>query len=261
MKIKRGIKAIRFFIFGFLIQLHLQNTQAQEFIIGVEDIAYYPLFDFNSNRKTHTTELLDKFAASKGYKFIYLPLPIKRFDKWLFEERIDFKYPDNSRWYPDPSLREKFTFSRSTIKLIAGTTVLKSFLKKNKSEFKSLGTLLGFYPTNWIEQIKNGQVELLEDSSTKILVQQLINGYVDGINIEPSVIQHYLRELGKLSEIAILDKRYKYDVYDFHFSTIKHPEIIKEFDTFLNSNNIFLEELNAKYNIIDHEPYLKSPLF
>jgi len=233
------------------------NLQAQEFIIGVEDVSYYPLYEFKSNRNTHTRELLDTFAASKGYKFTYLPLPIKRFETWLVEEKIDFKYPDNSRWYSNTKTTEKFTFSESTIKLVAGTSVLKSSLKKDKSEFKSIGTLLGFYPTHWIEKIKSGQVKLYEDVSTKILVQQLIAGHIDGIDMEPSVIQYYLKELGKPSDTSIIDRRYRFDVYDFHFSTIKHPEIIEEFNAFLNNNKPLLEQLNKNYKIIDYRPYLK----
>ena len=248
---------IRFFIFCFLTVLPLQNSQAQEFFIGVEDISYYPLYEFKTNRNTFSKELLNSFAASKGYKFTYLPLPLKRFERWLIEEKIDFKYPDNSRWYSNTLLKEKFTFSKSTIKLVAGTTVLKSSLKNNKSEFKHIGTLLGFYPTTWINQIRNGQVKLYEDVSTKILIQQLLAKNIDGIDIEPSVIRYYLEELGESTDVAVIDKKYDYEVYDYHFSTIKHPEIIKEFNEFLSSNKALLAELNRKYKIIDYKPYLK----
>jgi len=240
-----------------LTLIYFPNLQALEFIIGVEDVSYYPLYEFKSNRNTHTRELLDTFAAAKGYQFTYLPLPIKRFDRWLVEDKIDFKYPDNSRWYANKNTATSFIFSDPTIKLVAGTSVLKSSLNRNKSKFKSIGTLLGFYPTHWIEQIKSGQVKLYEDVSTKILVQQLIAGNIDGIDMEPSVIQYYLRELGKPSDTSIIDRRYRYDVYNFHFSTIKHPEIIEEFNVFLRENNALLEQLNKKYKIIDYRPYLK----
>jgi len=247
-----------YYLIGCLLALiFVQNLQAQEFIIGVEDIPYYPLFEFQSNRNTHTKELLDTFAASKGYKFTYLPLPIKRFERWLLEEKIDFKYPDNSRWYADESITKNLTFSQSSVWLIAGTSVLKSSLKKSKFEIKSVGTLLGFYPTTWIDEIKSGQITLYEDASTKILVQKLVAGYIDSIDIEPSVINYYLKELGKATDEIVIDKRQRYDIYGFHFSTIKHPKIIKEFNDFLSNNKVLLEQLNKKYKIIDYKPYLK----
>jgi len=255
--IKKALKHLVFaLIFFCFIQIVNKAALAQEFVIGVEDVAYYPLFDFKSNKNTYSKELLDRFAASKGYTFVYLPLPIKRFDKWLIEEKIDFKYPDNSRWYPDPNLKNKYSFSHSTIKLVAGTTVLKSFIQRDKAEFKSIGTLLGFYPTTWLEQIKSGQVALYEDVSTKILIRQLISENVDGIDIEPSVIKHYLTELGHSGNEVLIDKRYRYDVYDFHFSTIKYPKVINEFNLFLSNNRILIEKLKVKYKILDHSPYL-----
>jgi len=250
-------KVVRIFIFCFFTLLLPQKTLAQEFIIGVEDIPYYPLFEYKLNRDTYSKELLNRFAASKGYKFTYLPLPIKRFDTWLLEDKIDFKYPDNLRWYSEYLLREKYIFSQSTIKLVAGTSVLKSSLKKDISEFKSVGTLLGFYPTNWIDEIKRGKVSLYEDISTKILIQQLLAKNIDGIEIEPSVIRYYLEELGESDDLVVIDKRFKYDVYDFYLSTIKHPKIIGEFNEFLNNNKKLLEELNTKYKIFDYKPYLK----
>ena len=254
---RKTTKIMCSFLFFFLVLLLPKNSPAQEFMIGVEDVPYYPLFEFKSNRDTYARELLNSFAAEKGYKFTYIALPIKRFNRWLLEEKIDFKYPDNIRWYPDTSLREKFTFSHSTIKLVAGTTVLKSSLKKDKSEFKSVGTLLGFYPTTWIDQINSGQDKLYEETSTKILIQHLLAKNIDGIDIEPSVIRYYLEILGQSTDVAIIDERYQYDVYDLHLSTIKHPEIIKEFNEFLNNNKTLLEEMSKKYNIIDHKPYLK----
>jgi hypothetical protein len=244
-------------IFLFVTIIYFETVQAQEFIVGVEDISYYPLFEFQSDRNTHTKELLNTFAASKGYKFTYLPLPIKRFERWLLEDKIDFKYPDNSRWYADDSVTRKLTFSQSSIWLIAGTSVLKSSIKRKKSDLKSVGTLLGFYPTTWIDEIKSGKVELYEDASTKILVQHLIAGHIDSIDIEPSVINYYLKELGQPTDTVVIDRKYKYDVYGFNFSTIKHPQIIKEFDEFLKSNSVLLEQLNKKYNIVDYRPYLK----
>jgi len=254
---KQKNKKIHYIICCLLTLICLQNLQAQEFIIGVEDVSYYPLFEFKSNRNTHSKELLDTFAAAKGYKFTYLPLPIKRFDKWLVEDKIDFKYPDNLRWYADDLITKNLTFSKSSVWLIAGTSVLKSSLKKNKSELKSVGTLLGFYPTTWIDEINSGQVRLYEDVSTKLLVQQLITGHIDSIDIEPSVINYYLKELDKPSDTIVIDKRYEYDIYGFHFSTIKHPNIIKEFNEFLSNNKALLELLNEKYKIKDYRPYLK----
>ncbi len=229
-----------------------------KYVVGVEALSYYPLYQGDGKSfRGYARELLDEFGKSKGHRFTYKAVPVKRLYFEFLTNKMDFKYPDNSRWYSKTKTTAQFTFSESTIKLVAGTSVLKSSLKKNRSEFNSIGTLLGFYPTHWIEQIKSGQVKLYEDVSTKILVQQLVAGHIDGIDIEPSVIRYYLEELDKPSDTSIIDRRYSYDVYDFHLSTIKHPEIIKEFNKFLTNNKALLEQLNKKYKITDYRPYLK----
>lgn len=253
---KRDI-TLRVLLFCFFILFLLEKSSAQEFIIGVEDIDYYPLYEFKSNRDTYSKELLNKFAASKGYKFIYLPIPIKRFEKWFFDEKIDLKYPDNPYWYTDSALPKNTTFSQSTIKLVAGTTVLKTSLNKNKSSFKTLGTLLGFYPATWIKQIRDGQVKLYEDISTKILIKKLLAKHIDGVDLEPSVIQYYLKMLGENTEVAVINKRYEYEVYNVSLSTIKHPKVIIEFNDFLKNNQQLIEEMKQKYHIFDYKPYLK----
>ncbi len=61
-----------------------------------------------------------------------------------------------------------------------------------------------------------------EDISTEIQVLQLQAKHIDGIDIERSVIRHYLEQLSESSDVSVIDKRYKFDVYDFYFSTIKH---------------------------------------
>jgi len=90
---------------------------------------------------------------------------------------------------------------------------------------------LGILPDYWLEQIKAGDVSLSEDPSTTILVRQLLSNTVDGIDIEPSVINYYLGKLGVALDSVLIDKRYRYYVYNL--STIKHTKEIAEFDLLL----------------------------
>jgi hypothetical protein len=71
------------------------------------------------------------------------------------------------------------------------------------------------------------------------------------------VINYYLGKIGVALNSVVIDKRYRYDVYDYHLSTIKHTKEIAEFDLFLKNNNQFLKALIKKYKIIDHRLYLK----
>ncbi|MDC2888064.1 hypothetical protein [Psychrosphaera algicola] len=231
------------------------QCDSRNFVIGVEDIAYYPLFDFQKDGDSYTKALFTEFGKQSGHTFTYLPLPIKRFNKWLIEDNIDFKYPDNERWNPSGQQVDSFIYSDSTIRLVAGTLTA---VDRNLTEkdVKVLGTLLGFYPTQWIEQIKSKQVQLYENSSTLMLLQQVLRGQVDGIDLEPSVVQYHLKKLGKPGALVV-NKNLTYEVYDFYLSTIKHQDIIVEFNQFLKDNQPLLAELRRKFEIVDHRPYLK----
>jgi DNA-binding transcriptional ArsR family regulator len=245
---------LRYFIFASAFALSCQ-LQAKQFVVGVEDISYYPLFDFNDVKPTYTTEMFALFEQYSGYKFKFVPLPVKRFEKWLLEENIDFKYPDNVRWSTDSSIYNKLKFSESTIKLVASTMTLSNKDFTESSRFKTLGTLFGFYPTLWIPKIKSGEVSLYEHPSTIILVRQVLNGHIDGIDLEPSVVNYALSKLNAAGQLTV-NRRFTYQVYDYQLSTIKHAEVIKVFNKFLKDKRVELNAIRNRLNIIDPAPYL-----
>lgn len=234
----------------------LKTKEVKEFIIGVEDVAYFPLFDFLNEQPTFTTELFDAFAAEYGYKFTYYPMPVKRFGMWLFEKDIDLKFPDNSRWNENEMVsrlaENKLVYSKPVIDLVAGTITVDPDLS-DRNSVQVLGTLLGFFPTLWMDDISEGQVTLYESSSTMMLIQQLIRGQLDAINLEPNVVNYYLKKLNKPT--ISINKNFKYEVYSYHLSSIKYPKVVKEFDAFLEANKEFVVQLRQKYDLLDHTVY------
>jgi hypothetical protein len=227
---------------------------AKEFVVGVQDVSYYPLYDFPN--PSHSKDLLDAFAQSKGYKFIYIKLPILRFDSWYEEENIDFKYPDNVRWFPDKKIQPLLKFSSQTVELVAGALTRKEGDYLLRSDVKKLGTLLGFHPSLWLDLIKNGHTQLIESPSTINIVKQALLGSVDAINLEPSVVNHHLKRLKKENQLVV-NKELPLQIYSYHLSTIKYPEVMKEFNMFLAENQVLLETLKTKYQLVDVEPYRK----
>ncbi len=236
----------------------LRKKEVKELVIGVEDVAYFPLFDFLNEQPTFTTELFDAFAAEYGYKFIYYPMPVKRFGMWLFEKDIDLKFPDNARWNENEIVsrltENKLVYSKPVIDLVAGTITVDAELS-DRSSVKVLGTLLGFFPTLWLDDISEGQVTLYESSSTMMLIQQLIRGQLDAINLEPNVVNYYLKKLNQPT--ISINKNFKYEVYAYQLSSIKYPQVIKEFDAFLEANKEFVIQLRQKYELLDHTVYTK----
>ncbi len=230
------------------------KLHAKEYIIGVEDVSYYPFYDFSakqSNQKSFSKELLSTFFQQHGYKFQFVSLPVKRFDKWFAEESIDFKFPDNVRWRSAESKKLNISYSKPILHLTSGSYVLKKNRNLPEQAIKRLGTMYGFYPTLWVERVRNNSIEIVESKSTFSLVKHLLHGNLDAINIEKNVIDHVLKGMGREKDEIVLNLQAKHERYAFHFSTILHPEILQEFNEFLNTHSKQIAELKRKYGIIE----------
>ena len=227
---------------------------AKNFVIGVQDVSYFPLYDFPN--PSHSKDVLDAFAKSKGYNFTYVKLPVLRINKWYEEQNIDFKYPDNVRWFPDKKIQSSLIFSDSVVELVSCVMTTKRNQHLFKHDIKRVSLLLGFHPTLWIDLIKSGNTQLVESPSTINIVKQTLLGSADAINLEPSVVNHHLKLLGKEGELVI-NKNIPYQVYSYHLSTMNYPLVLKEFNYFLAKNKVLLSELKNKYQLVDVEPFRK----
>jgi hypothetical protein len=231
-------------------------SYAADFIIGVEDIAYSPYFNFNTQEPSFSKDLLDKFAKDNGHKITYLPLPINQFSKWLFEEDIDFKFPDNRRWQQAWDTRRlDIHYSDDILRMSSGTVILRKNPHKKQDYFKNIGIITGFLPTQWVEQLKQGDVKIIEDSSPKVLVNQLVHNIVDGLDIDLAVANYHLKEL-KLQEELVVGKNTSRQVFSYQLSSLKYPLIIEQFNRWLAQNQSFTEKLKQQYGIRNVEPDL-----
>ena len=229
------------------------HVSAKEYIVGVEDVNYYPLFDFDARgtvKPSFARDLLTRFFESENLKFKFLPLPIKRFDRWYIEHSIDFKYPDNFRWRADKENKMGITFSNPVIEVEAGTYVLKAHADITRDKVKKLATIRGFYPTLWIKEVHSKQLVLHEENLPVSIVKQVLYGYSDATNIDKNVIRESLKRLGREGEI-VLAKNIMHQRFFYHFSSITHPEVIEKFNRFLENNQPFIQQLKAKYNIVE----------
>ena len=242
---------IKTFITCLIVSINY--SYAKEFIIGVEEVSYYPLYDFSANdtsRASFSKDLLTAFFDEYNYSYRFVALPIKRFNQWYVENGIDFKFPDNVRWRDEKQNKLNITFSQSVIKLMAGSFVLKKNTQYQKSDIKKLATIFGFALTLWSDEIENDKVEVIEESTPYSIVKHVLYGNVEATNIDYNVIRHALKRLNK-PEAIVLNTNIKHEVYSYHLSSIQHPEMIKQFDVFLQNNAKLVQQLKEKYDIVE----------
>lgn len=248
-------KVILPYIYFFAFCLSLGKVaQADSFVVGVEDLNYYPYFDFPADNSSFTRALLDQFAKDNGHQITYRILPIKQFPKWLYEENIDFKFPDNERWQEINNIHHLTIFySDEVVEMTAGTLVLAKNNNKDAASIKTIGTVAGFHPTLWLDKIAQGQVILFEDASPTILVQYLINGLIDGLVINLAVANNELEKLHK-NEKIVFSNQIEQEIYSYKLSTVKYPEILKQFNQWQVKRQKYIEELKAEFGISAVEP-------
>ena len=236
------------------VAIRASATETKHLVIGVEDLSYFPYFDYNHSETSLSKTILDKFAADNGYTISYVALPIKQFSKWLYENDIDFKYPDNKRWHGIKENEHSAEYySDAIFYLRAGTVVLKENQDQPKSFYKNLGMISGFDPTLWKQEIAKGEVSILDDSSTKVLIKHLVTGLVDGVDIDLAVAQNYLEDLGIDKQITY-SKALQQDVFSHQLSTIKYPDIIKKFNQWLSENVSYIKAAQNKFHVPIEQP-------
>lgn len=229
---------------------------ADSFVVGVEDLHYYPYYNFTdkADNSSFAKALLDEFAKDNNHQITYLPLPIKQFPKWLHEENIDFKFPDNERWQERSNIHHlKIVFSDDVVGMTAGTLVLAKNKNTDATKFKNVGIVTGFSPTLWLEKISQGKVSLFEDPSPRILVQYLVKGLVDGLIIDLAVANNELQKL-QIDEQIVFSENIPQEIYAYKLSTVKHPEILQQFNQWQVHNREFIQGLKDQFSISDIEP-------
>ncbi len=153
-------------------------------------------------------------------------------------------------WQDEQQKKLNVTFSQSVIKLIGGSYVLESNAKYKRENIKKLATILGFTNVYWQDKIESKAIELIEESTPISIVKHMLHGNVDATNIDGNVIRYNLKLLGNPKAIVI-NTHIKHKEYSYHLSSIKYPNIIKQFDDFLQNNPKLLQQLKKKHDIIE----------
>lgn len=238
------------FIALLLSALFVSGALAQSFVVGVESIDYYPLYATQDNEyKGYGRALLDAFAKSKGYTFSYEPLPVKRlFNTFLTTDKLDFKFPDNEYWSGDAKKGKGVVYSEPAVEYIDGVSVKPENIGKGTDALKSMGLIGGFTAWDYLDAINSGAIKTDESRNYQNLLRKGFSGRVDGVYSNVAVVRYQLKQMGKEGAL-VFDKDLPHTRSNYHLSSIKHPEVVKEFNEFLAANAGMVEKLKQEYGV------------
>lgn len=226
--------SFRALIFLLLISL---NAFAQEFTIGVENIQNKPLWWIEGeNYQGFSRELLDNFAASKGYTFHYRIYPVKRLYHAFMNGEIDFKFPDHPSWRPDVNKGNRVTYSEALQTTEEGTLVKTSRAGITVKDIKKLGIVRGWTALGFLDEITAGHIKLVESSSLSALIKMCERDRIDAIYTNVTAYHYEARKLGYRTDSMMLEPNLPHQNSQYLLSTITHPQVIDELNRYLKSN-------------------------
>ena len=227
----------------------LSPAQADTFKVGVELQPYMPYSDVQNGRYMgYGRDLLDAFAAHQGHVFIYQPLPVRLLSD-LLNDRVDFKYPDNPRWNADQKQGYALHYSQAAAPAIDGVLVKPRFLGQGKERLLRLGTQRGFTPWPYLGEINAGKIMLIQANQIDSLLAMAMSDRVDGVYLNPQVVRHQL--YNNAGSGLVFDPKLPYQDDHYFLSSIKHPEVIAQFDAFLTSQAELVQTLKDRHGISD----------
>lgn len=241
-------------VIGMIMLLYTATLRCQtHFVVGTEDINFYPHYDFTeADSRGFANDVLQLFAKTHGYQFSYQPLPVKRLYHEL-DNLVDFIYPDNPNWAKFQGSQASRTFSDPLIYNLGTTLVLPVNKDIRLEQFRTLAVIHGFTPTAWLNLRSQHRFKLYEVPNAVSAVNLVLKGELQGADVEYNVAQSILRIQQQEGALVVAEQLPMTRV-SFHLSTIRHPQVLQQFNRFLLSHQAEISALKQKYQLTDSLP-------
>jgi ABC-type amino acid transport substrate-binding protein len=222
----------------------------QTYTIGVENIQYYPMYNWGQGEYTgFSSELLTTFGQDAGYDFVFKPFPVKRLFSEFLGGKVDFKYPDNPFWRQDLKEGKNIVYSDPVLEYIDGVMVLPANKGNGLDRLKTLGTVMGFTAWDYLGLAKEGKVKISENNNLENLLKMTMAGRTDGAYANVAVARYNLSKTLNKPNGLVFDPELPHTKSNYLLSTLSHPEVIEKFNAWLAANTDKVQALKTKYKV------------
>ncbi|WP_148716535.1 substrate-binding periplasmic protein [Chitinolyticbacter meiyuanensis] len=234
------------------------TCSAGQYLIAVEALDFSPFYDGAGREyRGYARDLLDAFSRRYHHRFTYVALPVERlYLEFYSKRRYDFKFPDNPRW--QTALKAGLTprYSAPAVTVTESLMVRPAQRDIGFNQIDTIATVRGF--SAWPFR-SDPWLKIVYADSTESLVNMLLGGRVDGIFFAEDSITHYLARTGRHG-LAVRADRITHYHPEFSLATLKHPEVIEQFNAFLAEEQTLIQSLQAKYGIHADNWHAHPPL-
>lgn len=229
------------------------SAQAREtYTVVVQDIDYYPIYRANPNTGSYSgymRKLMDEFARYQGIHFEYRVRPIRRMTMEYLAGRYDFALPDNPQWDRAEKEGLNIHYSKPLLTFEDAVFVPKVQQHMPMEEMTDYGTIYRFTPWKFQHLIESGQIELKTASKPANLVRMAMAGRVIAFNLAVPVAEYHFSKLGADRRFVPAPKLMPQIDSHYHLSTLKHPDLIRAFDRFLQEHQTRVDALLRHYGL------------
>ena len=248
-----SVKKLIRFIYTISLLCSCHTLSATTFIIGTENIEYYPHYGISSPSSIEfegfARAFFDDFSAKNDISISYSPQPITRlYFSLLIDESIDLKYPDSPDWNvrKKAKINKRIYYSQPISSYIDGVFVRKGNNTKLKN-ISHLGIVSGFTPEPFMDAIVSKKIKLLEFTKSDSLFKALQRKLVDAIYINVDVAKYQMVKNG-ITDIEF-NENLPYTKGYYYISSINHPNIIKLIDNYIKENQTYISTLKHKLKL------------
>ena len=238
-------------LLGSLLCLACSSVWASgALVIGVENQEYLPLYTYEKGSyKGFARELFDAFAHDRGYTVEYRALPVPRLYAAFLDGQLDFKFPDNPNWKREQRSGKNIVYSDPVVSVIDGVSVTPEKKALGVDDVRVIGTMAGFTPWAWIDRVKAGKVNVSENGSFEALVRQTLAGRIDGAYASIAVVNYQLDHVFNKPGALVFNQALPYSRDSYQLSTVRHPEIVREFNAWMKQNRAMIETLKKRHGV------------
>lgn len=243
------------YVFALVLSVGLGHVRLavaqQQFTVGVQNFKeYLPYSQYEQGEYSgFSRRLLDLFASTRGYTFVYAAYPVKRLYRVFLEEGVDLKYPDNPYWSADLKQGKAITYSQPVVEYIDGVLVKPERKGQGVAAIHILGVIRGFTPFTYMKLIQAGTIRTAENRHYEGLLRQVLTGRVDGAYVNIAVSRYYLAKYFHDANVLVFDPDLPHTRSQRHLSSIKYPKIIEEFNEFLKRHKKVVDSLKKEYRV------------
>lgn len=225
------------------------HAEKRVFSIGVEDYEnWLPYSQFkNGEYGGLGKDILDLFAQEKGYVFRYETYPLKRRDLKFVSKEVDLAFPDNPNWVTDLKKGLEIQYA-PMLEFTDGVIVITENRGRDIQRLKTLGVPLGFSPYQYFEDIRVGRIKRYDFPNFDGLYDKVVLGDIDGAYMNIGIANYYYMDrANEKNQLIMFDPSLPHVKGYWHLSSIKYPEVVKEFDQFMKKNQKAISRLKNKY--------------